>query len=200
LFIPEARDQVGNLFWAVGHHSALGWSPFGIEDLSPDGQVARAYKLLSPMLPQLAEWQAAGKVNGILITDGEKSEPVSLGGYKISLSVGMAFGAQAPKPDSEAELGAGVTSASRAMPSDKRPFAIVVNTAPDEFLFIGANGDPVFTSDSGLGRVVISSRDEGLYENGKWIASRRLNGDELFQSGLPKTKVGMLKVKLVRIP
>ena len=88
LFIPEARDQVGNLFWALGHHSALGWSPFGIEDLSPDGQVAQAYKLLSPMLPQLAEWQAAGKVNGILVIDGEKSEPVSLGGYKITLSAG----------------------------------------------------------------------------------------------------------------
>jgi hypothetical protein len=104
LFIPEARDQVGNLFWALGHHSALGWSPFGVEDLSPDGQVAQAYKLLSPMLPQLAEWQAAGKVNGILVIDGEKSEPVSLGGYKITLSAGMGFGTPAPKPDSAAEL------------------------------------------------------------------------------------------------
>jgi hypothetical protein len=199
LFIPEARDQVGNLFWALGHHSALGWSPFGIEDLSPDGQVAQAYKLLSPMLPQLAEWQAAGKVNGILVIDGEKSEPVSLGGYKISLSAGMAFGTAPPKADSGAELGAGVTSASRAMPSDVRPFAIVVNTAPDEFLFIGANGDPAFTIDSGPGKAFVSSKDEGRYENGKWIAGRRINGDELFQSGLPKAKVGMLKVKLVRI-
>ena len=33
LFIPEARDQAGNLFWAFGNHAALGWSPFGIEDL-----------------------------------------------------------------------------------------------------------------------------------------------------------------------
>jgi Domain of unknown function (DUF5597)/Beta-galactosidase len=199
LFIPEAQDQVGNLFWAIGHHSGLGWSPFGVEDLSPDGQVAQAYRLLSPMLPQLAEWQAAGKVNGILVIDGETSEPVSLGGYKISLSAGMGFGPPAPKSDSDAKLGAGVTSASRAMPSDMRPFAIVVNTAPDEFLFIGANGDPVFTIDSGTGRVFISSKDEGRYENRKWIAGRRINGDELFQSGLPKAKVGMLKVKLVRI-
>ena len=199
LFIPEARDQVGNLFWAVGHHSALGWSPFGIEDLSPDGQVAQAYKLLSPMLPQLAEWQAAGKVNGILVIDGEKSEPVSLGGYKISLSTGIAFGAAPPKADSEAELGAGVTSASREMPSDVRPFAIVVNTAPDEFLFIGANGDPAFTIDSGPGKAFVSSKDEGRYENGQWIAGRRINGDEMFESGLPKTKIGMLKVKLMRI-
>ena len=161
--------------------------------------MAQAYKLLSPMLPQLAEWQAAGKVNGILVIDGEKSEPVSLGGYKITLAASRGFGTAAPKPDSDAELGAGVSSASRAMPSDKRPFAIVVNTAPDEFLFIGANGDPAFTLESGSEKVFIASKDEGRYENGKWISGRRINGDELFESGLPKTKVGMLKVKLVRI-
>src|SRR5207247_7151297 len=114
-----------------------------------------------------------GKCNGILVIAGEKSEPVSLGGYKITLSAGMGFGAPAPEPapepDSEAELGAGVSSASRAMPSDKRPFAIVVNTAPDEFLFIGANGDPAFTIDSGPGKAFVSSKDEGRYENGQWI-------------------------------
>jgi hypothetical protein len=128
-------------FWALGHHDALGWSRFGIEDLSPDGQVAQAYKLLSPMLPQLAEWQAAGKADSILVIDGEKSQPVSLGGYKITLSAGMGFGTPPPKPDSEAELACGVSLQSGALSSDKRPFAIVVNTAPDEFLFIGANAE-----------------------------------------------------------
>jgi beta-galactosidase GanA len=33
-------------------------------------------------------------------------------------------------------------------PNDTRPFAIVVNTAPGEFLPIGANGAPKFTADS----------------------------------------------------
>ncbi len=87
LFIPEAADKVGNLFWALGHHAALGWSPFGIEDLNSDGQVAEAYKLLSTVLPQLAEWQAAGKVDAILAAEGEKQTPISLGGYKITLGV-----------------------------------------------------------------------------------------------------------------
>jgi hypothetical protein len=121
LFIPEARDQVGNLFWALGHHAALGWSPFGVEDLNPDGQVAQAYKLLSQMLPQFAEWQAAGKVNGILVVDGEKSDPVSLGGYKISLSAGMGLGTEAPKPDSGADLAGDVSLGSRALLSDNTP-------------------------------------------------------------------------------
>ena len=50
---------------------------------------------------------------------------------------------------------------SRAQPSDKRPFAIVINTAPDEFLFIGANGDPAFAIESGSGKVIIASKNEG---------------------------------------
>jgi len=83
LFIPEARDVAGNLFYALGRHSAMGWSPFGIEDLSPDGQVAQSYKLLREMLPQLADWQAAGKVTGVVV-DGDQPETVELGGYRIT--------------------------------------------------------------------------------------------------------------------
>jgi hypothetical protein len=199
LFIPEARDQAGNLFLALGHYAALGWSVFGVEDLKPDGQVAQAYKLLSAMLPQLAEWQAAGKVNGILIVDGEKSQPVSLGGYNITLAPSMGFGTPAPKPDAAAQIAGGVSLESRALSTDTRPFAIVINTAPDEFLFIGSNGDPVFSLDSGAGKVIVSSKDEGRYENGKWVPGRRINGDEVFESGLPKSKIGMLKVHVLRL-
>ena len=200
LFIPEARDQVGNLFWALGRHAAWGWSPFGVEDLSVDGQVAKAYKLLGEMLPQLAEWQAAGKVTAILTADGEAAQAVSLGGYKIRLIKGML-----PPPGEDAankpgaELAGNVASSSRAMPNDQRPFALVVNTAPDEFLFLGSNGDPAFDVDSpGPARVTIASRDEGRYEKGRWVAGRRLNGDEVFQAGLPSAAIGMLKVRLVR--
>ena len=198
LFIPEARDQAGNLFWALGHHAALGWSAFGIDDLDPDGQVSQAYKLLAQMLPELADWQAAGKVTGILVLDGEKPEPVSLGGYKILLSPGRGPGAQTPKSNSEAELAGAVSLGSRALASDKRPFAIVVNTAPDEFLFIGSNGDPSFEVASGPGRVVVSARDQGTYSSGKWVPGRRINGDEVFSPGLPTSTIGMLKVKLIR--
>ena len=205
LFIPEARDQVGNLFWAFGNHAAWAWSPFGIEDLNPEGQVAQAYKLLSELLPQLAEWQAAGKVKGILVLDGEKQDPVFLGGYTITLAKGLErqggtggnTAAGSPRPASE--LPGNVASGSRAMPDDTRSFAIVVNTAADEFLFIGANGDPVFAADSpGPSRVAIAARDEGRYEKGKWIAGRRLNGDELFRPGLPNSRIGVLKVRVVR--
>jgi hypothetical protein len=74
----------------------------------------------------------------------------------------------------------------------------VVNTAPDEFLFIGSNGDPSFEVASGPGRVVVSARDQGTYSSGKWVPGRRINGDEVFSPGLPTSTIGMLKVKLIR--
>jgi hypothetical protein len=201
LFIPEARDQVGNLFWALGNDAALGWSPFGVEDLNPDGQVPQAYKLLSGFLPQLAEWQAAGKVRSLLVLDGEKPQPVSLGGYKIALSRPRMPLSDAPGQNStrSAELPGAVSLNSRSMPNDTRPFGLVVNTAPNEFLFIGANGDPTFEPDSpGPSRVTVVSRDEGRYDNGTWVPGRRLNGDELFVPGLPGPQISMLKVRLLR--
>jgi hypothetical protein len=198
LFIPEARDQAGNLFWAFGHHAALGWAPFGVEDLEQQGQVAQAYKLLSEMLPKLAEWQAAGKVKAILATGADDPESVSLGGYQITLKRNRRATAPGAATGGPGQLLAGgVSLDTRAMPMDTRPFAIVVNTAPDEFLFIGANGDPAIAT--GSGRVIISARDEGRYEKGKWIPGRRLNGDELFQPGLPAGKIGMLRVQTLRV-
>jgi hypothetical protein len=85
------------------------------------------------------------------------------------------------------------------MAADTRPFAMIVNTAPDEFLFIGSNLAPSFAVDSPGTKAVIASKDEGRYEKGKWIPDRRLNGDEAGR-GLPIGTIGMLKVKVVRIP
>jgi hypothetical protein len=198
LFIPEARDQAGNLFWAFGHHAAWAWSPFGVEELEPEGQVAQAYRLLSEMLPQLAEWQAAGKVRGILVADGEAPQSVVLGGYRITLAANQSY-SPGPAAKVSAPLAeGGVAFGSRSMPPDTRPFALVVNTAPDEFLFIGSNGTPAFAVDSpGPAQVEVSAKDEGRYEKGAWLPGRRLNGDEL-RDGLPNTAIGMLKVRLVR--
>ncbi len=203
LFIPEARDQVGNLFWALGNPTTVGWSPFGVEDLSPDGQVAQAYKLLSGFLPQLAEWEAAGKVRSLLVLEGDMPQPVSLGGYKITLSKPRRFGAgttEAGQTGGRAsELPGAVSLNSRALRNDTRPFALVINTAPNEFVFIGANGDPAFQADApGASRVSVLSRDEGHYEDGNWVSGRRLNGDELFAPGLPGPRISMLKVRLLR--
>jgi hypothetical protein len=117
LWIPEARDQVGNLFWALGNHSALGWAIFGIDDLNKNSQVAKAYGLLGEMLPQLAEWQAAGKVAGMLLTDGEDQQIISLGGYKVTISRPRMRRPVSPQPSSGTAPVA--TSGATAVQSDQ---------------------------------------------------------------------------------
>ena len=190
LLIPETSASAGNLFWAVGHHAALGYSPFGaIETMKPGSQLGEAYQALTSAMPWLTKWQAEGKADAILVLDGEEARPLTLGGYQISLlkKTRRPMGgppASAPPPSSP-----GV---------DARPFAIVVNTAPDEFLFIGSNGVPKFASNSvGPAQVAVSRKDEGGFVNGKWVAGRRLNGDEA-ADGLPDEHIGMLKIKLLR--
>jgi hypothetical protein len=199
LWIPEARDQVGNLFWAIGNHSALGWAIFGIDDLNENSQVAKAYELLDEMLPQLAGWQAAGKVAGVLLLDGEENQVISLGGYKITISKPRQRGPAPEATTVPAPLGlGGITSSSRAMPDDSRPFGLVINTAPDEFLFVGSGFNPSFSAEPPeAARVAIGWIDEGLYDKGSWIPGRRLNGDE----GRPSLRSGtisMLKIRVFR--
>ena len=85
------------------------------------------------------------------------------------------------------------------MSNQTRPLALITNIAPDEFLFVGPQLTPSFALESGPGRAVVGSKDEGHFENGKWIAGRRLNGDESGR-GLPGNGViGMLRVKWFRI-
>lgn len=205
LWIPEARDQVGNLFWALGHHSALGWAIFGIDDLNENSQVAKAYGLLGEMLPQLAGWQAAGKVAGVLLLDGEESQVISLGGYKVTITLPRrrrpapaATSPAAAATPVPAPLGAGgVSSSGRSMPDDTRPFGLIINTAPDEFLIIGSSFSPSFSVESPEStKVAIGTIDEGRYESGSWIPGRRLNGDE----GRPSlsSTIGMLKIRVFK--
>ena len=196
LFVPEAKDEAGNLFLALGKYAALGWSPFGVEDLDLHGQVAKSYELLSEFLPQLAQWQADHKVGAILTNDNQSSPAVVLDGYRITISPAQGKISQAT--EAQPDIAGGVAVASRALPPDRRPFALVINTAPNEFIFIGGNGTPNFVTATGTGKAVIATKEEGHFSHGLWIAGRRINGDEDFAPGLPVASVGMLKIKLVR--
>ena len=204
LFIPEAKDQASNLFWALGQYSAMGWAAFGVDDLSEKGQVAKAYSILGGMLPQLAEWQAKGKVAGILLLDGEDNQVVTLGDYKVTATRPRIRGQGVPAPSTATAaaplLAGGVSFSSRAMPDDQRPFGLVISIAPDEFLIVGSNLSLSFAvANSGAGQVAVGSIDEGRYAGESWIPGRRLNGDE----GRPTVaggSIGMLRIKLYRYP
>ena len=130
------------------------------------------------LLPQLADWQATGKFAGVLLLEGEENQVVQIGGYKITISkprrsgqstvaVSTTSSTTGAAPNPVSLMAGGVSFESRDGTGDTRPFGLVINTAPDEFLFIGSNFSPEFSIDSATGtKVAIGSNDEGRYEKG----------------------------------
>ena len=157
-----------NLFWALGKHAALGYSPFGIEDLPEDHPLGKAYEQLRGMIPVLTKYQAEGKVMPVMET-GEGPQNVSFGGYQMAIRFGGGRGPGGGAPPPQPPPG-------QSPPAN---YALIVNTAADEFLFLGSPLSVTFTPDSaGPKNAAIGTVDEGRYDAGKWIPGRRLNGDE----------------------
>ena len=203
LFIPESRFIVGNLFEALGRHQAIGFSPFGIEEGLPDNQVAEAYALLTPMLPQLAQAQAAGAVHGWALAPGER-QSASLGNYtvtvrgqrealhKMLLDMGVPAPAEAPERKPQAH-GWGAPEL-----TDTRPSGLILQLGPDEFLAVGKDLEITFAAKDQPGQLVELARvEEGRYVDGRWVAGRVLNGDERLNL-LPSDRLGMVRIKLLR--
>jgi hypothetical protein len=104
----------------------------------------------------LLDAQSKGEVHGFVL---DKSRPEALfvmQGYEVRVSLDQIFGDHATEG-----------------------YGMILSSGPDAFLGIGKGFRVKFTPrDAAAKRVGIGSIDEGRFENGNWIAGRRLNGDE----------------------
>jgi hypothetical protein len=168
LFIPESRageQGVGQLFYAIGKHNAIGYSPFGIENIffgNDNEPVSKAYKILKEIAPLILEAQKTGSITAVLLSEKQNpSEEVILGDYKILV---------------ELARNSWVSSASVAGSG----FGIIIDSGPDEYIIYGSDIQVSFTTNTpGPPIAGISQLDEGKFENGRWIQGRRLNGDDI---------------------
>ena len=181
LFIPEAQRSAisaANVFWAAGQHDAMGFAPFGIDGVEEGDPLAASYRVLAEMMPVIAMHQGTGRMIGVL-EDKQPNEALSLGGFKLRIDY---------RRDKPAGIG--------------KAFGLVIATAPDEFLVAGSGFSVGFSPDSpGPTIARIGSIEEGRFENGMWVAGRRLNGDENgggARLALPSTEIGIQKIKLYR--
>jgi len=56
---------------------------------------------------------------------------------------------------------------------------LIINVAPDEFVVVGKDFNMTFSPLGPDGRNLdVEYFDEGTFVNGKWVTTRRLNGDE----------------------
>jgi Domain of unknown function (DUF5597)/Beta-galactosidase len=160
LFIPETRGGAAgaaNVFYAVGEHAAIGFSPFAIDSFSEGtSDLGASYAAIASITPILLEQQTKGSVHGFTLTKEHPSVEFSMNGYAVQISLDEIFGIHS-------ENGAGM----------------IIATGQNEYLGVGKGFRVLITPRSpGPFKLGYASIDEGIYQDGRWTPGRRLNGDE----------------------
>ena len=183
LFIPEIRQEKANaarVFYALGRHSALGFSPFSIDnDWAP---TSAAYRALAPWLPLIAERQAAGKAYGVLVDTAHPEEDVTVGDVVFTCRHDGTL-SWSPVHGNPEAWGEGAF--------------LILDLGEGEYLFLGTGCVATMRPAGGKGRVGILSIDE--YDGLQPL--RRLNGDENHQGRhlrIPFGEVGVQRLKVYR--
>ena len=181
IFVPEAKPIAGNLFVALGEHAAIGFSPFGIEDVPGDDPLFEAYRVLDTIRPQIARAQQEGRIRGFRTATGSQAK-LTLGEYQITAS--------GPR-STEGAFGAGTGSA--AAKADG--YGVIIQTGEEEFLVVARAAGLQFSLPGK--QVELDRLQEGRFEKGQWIAGRTLNGDERYAI-FPPDKLNVVQITVYR--
>jgi beta-galactosidase GanA len=196
LFIPEIRFENGvdaKAFFAFGNYNCLSFSPFSIESTEhPETEpIGKAYSVLQQITPILARYQPQGNVDGFLLSKDSSSSVVTLGNYRLAVKHDYTLGWSADAKN------------------DAWPLAgcIVISVAPDEF-YVAGTGVVITFEPTTIGkRAGFLSVDEGRFENvdltdaqeQKWIAGRRMNGDQDHQGRHVRIPVNEYSIQHVKM-
>jgi hypothetical protein len=182
LFVPESAGDVrgaANAFYAIGQHHAIGYSPFGIDNVArlmtsnpdapqPTGSqpdieslpFSVAYKTLAQLAPSILEHQAKGTIAAASLNRQNPDQQVKLGDY--ILNVGLPRNRRTPN-----------------VVPDVTGYGIFMATGADEYLLAGDNLQITFTPNTpGASFAGIARQENGHFENGKWVVTRYLAGDD----------------------
>ena len=159
LLIPETRQEksaAATALYAFGRHDAIGFSPFGIEDIPLDHPLVETYQLLRHLLPVVAAAQGTGRMTAFLQQEDSASWEATLGAVR--------FRARTNKPLAQC-----------AVPGA----ALLIAMESDEYVVAGRNLTFTFEpTDPKLKATDLVWLDTGRFDTGRWVALRRLNGDE----------------------
>jgi hypothetical protein len=184
LFTPEERADpagVADAFYAYGHFRALGHSVIGIDSvqrlqgrgfMGAPGEVppppadletlplAVAYKTLGQLAPYILEHQANGTIDGALLNKQNPDVEIKLGDY--TLNVGLTRSPRAPD-----------------VVPDIIGYGIFMAEGPNDYLMAGNNIQVTFTPNTpGPPIAGLAWQESGRFENGQWVRTRILAGDD----------------------
>jgi len=183
-FNPETRQDASNCWNAFTRLDALCFSHMGIDNFNnwnPESPFARMVSFVGQLSGAIAEAQGKPEaIKLITLAPGENPGKVESGNYMFDFT---------PAPGSRAGRGGSATTspvksaAPRSFLDD--PFVLILNTAPDEYYFATDGNFPfrVSTRIPGPNTAAAATIDRGYFNNGKWILSHRLNGDDIMTVG-----------------
>lgn len=189
LFIPEIRFEASDaakVFDAVGHYQALGFSPFSIESTehAEDEPIAKSYSILSQLTPEILLYRGTGKMDGVLLDTSNKKQEIIMGDYTLTVSHDYTLGwsPEAKNPD---------------WPMSG---AIIIQTNKNDFIIAGTGVVVTFAvnNESSISAGILEA-EEGKYVNGKWIAGRRMNGEQDHQGRHIRIPVGEWNIQKVTL-
>jgi beta-galactosidase GanA len=189
IFIPEVdyHQSVANAFYAFARHNAMGYNPFSIESAAnpESNQFHKGYDVLRQLTPLILENQGKGTMQGFLLDSAAQTAQIKLGEYNFTVKHEYTW-PYAVHGDGD-------------MP---RYGGLIIKVDENEFYIAGSGVLVTFQSSSDDGmNVGIISMDEGMFVQGKWIAGRRMNGDQDHQGrhmNLPGGEFSIQKVKLYK--
>lgn len=165
LFIPESfagERGAANVFYAVGQHNAMGYSPFGIDSRVTDpenGPLPKAYHVLSQLAPQILEGQSKGTIVGVMLNKEKPGQKFELGDFTLDVEL-----RQRRRRTTVPDLA----------------YGLIISVGPDEYIVAGNDIQiTFFPNTQGLPMAGLASVYEGEYVKGKWVPGRKLNGDAI---------------------
>jgi hypothetical protein len=171
VFVPEARLESApfNALYAFGAARAIGFSPFGVDSqrgsadvVSPHPTLAQTYAALDALKDILIPAQASDSTRTLVLhaKSPRPTETVAIGGYLMQATLSRSF----PDKTLLTEDGA----------------MLIMQSAPGEFYITGSGLTVTFSRDPDSDDRIsgIASIEEVSHVHDKWIALRRLNGDQ----------------------
>jgi len=151
LFIPESTTEQARAFYAYAEHDAICFSPFGIEDVYTNLAYRQAISVINELMPLIIKYQGTGKMRGFMRTKNSIADTLVFGTDKVVV---------------------------RYNDWDKTGYGLVIQTAPDEYIIAGVTAQVRFESTDPSKKIRVGQVFEGKFEEGQWVTTRMLNGDE----------------------
>jgi len=188
LFIPEHRFEGGvdaKAFYAIGHYSALGFSPFSIEstEKAATEPLGKAYEIIDQLSGEISKAKKRKMLDGVLVSRDSTTTTLEMGDYILTVSHEFTLGWSPGAKEKSWPLAGGV----------------IIGLAKDEF-YVGGTGLVItFKPKIPGARAGILWAEEGRFINSKWQPGRRMNGDQDHQGRhlrIPQGEYGIQRIKL----